>query len=449
MPLLCFPKYTWTAEEAFAATAKLANYGPSEIHDAVPVWSVADATGAVVGSGKFDRRTIPQGGLVDLGDIRVSLRSVKAAKRLTVELGLEGTSITNWYSIWVYPKEVDAVVPGDILVARSFNAEVQQKLKAGGKVLYLPEVTRPVGYSLADCVGGSFQPDFWSFSMMPQKPGTLGLLVCADHPALARFPTGSHSEWQWWHLVKHSRPIVLNDAPPGYRPIVQGIDNLVRNHKLGLIFEANVAGGKLLVCSIDLLGLREKPEARQLLHSLLGYMDSDQFHPSARLDGALFDNMKLGDKPNIARQTGSSKYPAPLASFAKDEKDAAPKQILDGLADFRNPRYAWSNWTRGAARASDWVGADFGVEKTIGEVRLYVFQDKSHEIPQSVDIEYWDGADWVAAARQIVKHTAWEPCIIKIVFDPVKTSKVRANLQAVPGKALAITEFEAFEAVAP
>ena len=83
--------------------------------------------------------------------------------------------------------------------------------------------------------------------------------------------------------MKNSRPIILDDAPPGYRPSIQVIDNFERNHKLGLVFECSVGGGKLLVCSIDLLHLLEHPEARQLYASLLGYVNSAAFDPKTTL----------------------------------------------------------------------------------------------------------------------------------------------------------------------
>ena len=41
---------------------------------------------------------------------------------------------------------------------------------------------------------------------------------------------------------------------------------------------------KLLICTIDLLSLQDKPEARQLLHSLLQYVDIAAFAPKAALD---------------------------------------------------------------------------------------------------------------------------------------------------------------------
>ena len=62
------------------------------------------------------------------------------------------------------------------------------------------------------------------------------------------------------------------------------VDGFDRNHKLGLICEAKVGRGRLLICSIDLPGLQEHPEARQLMASLTRYAASGAFKPSAELD---------------------------------------------------------------------------------------------------------------------------------------------------------------------
>ena len=85
--------------------------------------------------------------------------------------------------------------------------------------------------------------------------------------------------------MKNGRPVILNHTPAAYRPIVQVIDNFERNQKLGLIFEARVGAGKLLVCTLDLLGVQHRPEARQLLHSLLAYVNSRRFQPAAAFGG--------------------------------------------------------------------------------------------------------------------------------------------------------------------
>jgi hypothetical protein len=77
--------------------------------------------------------------------------------------------------------------------------------------------------------------------------------------------------------------MVLDDTPPDFRPLIQVIDNFERNHKLALAFEAKVGEGSLLVCSGALLEQPDRPESRQLLHSLLGYAGSDRFQPQQSL----------------------------------------------------------------------------------------------------------------------------------------------------------------------
>jgi hypothetical protein len=69
------------------------------------------------------------------------------------------------------------------------------------------------------------------------------------------------------------------------------IDNFVTNHKLGLIAETKVGKGRMLICAIDLSGQQDKPEARQLLHSLLRYVDSPAFAPVTELDDALLKKL--------------------------------------------------------------------------------------------------------------------------------------------------------------
>jgi hypothetical protein len=72
---------------------------------------------------------------------------------------------------------------------------------------------------------------------------------------------------------------------------VQVIDNFVRNSKLGLIAETKVGKGKMLICAIDLLDNQDKPEARQLLHSLLRYAASRKFAPESEIDVELLKKL--------------------------------------------------------------------------------------------------------------------------------------------------------------
>jgi hypothetical protein len=169
---------------------------------------------------------------------------------------------------------------------------------------------------------GRFDPIFWNRLWFPSQPQhTLGLLVEEKHPALAQFPTTFHSDWQWQDLHNHSKPMVLDSLPRGLRPIVQVIDDWNTCRKLGLVFEARVGEGRLLVCAIDLESdLPQRPAARQLRSSLLDYAASRRFHPPTSLDPAsvqaLFRDLtpleRLGAR---ARRTDSQQagYPAAQA----------------------------------------------------------------------------------------------------------------------------------------
>jgi hypothetical protein len=65
---------------------------------------------------------------------------------------------------------------------------------------------------------------------------------------------------------------------------VQVIDDWFTNHRLGLLVEARVGPGRLLISSID---LQERPEddpvIRQFRHSVLSYAASQSFQPSCQL----------------------------------------------------------------------------------------------------------------------------------------------------------------------
>ena len=151
-----------------------------------------------------------------------------------------------------YPSSVDTVPPAGVRVARSFDATARNALAAGERVVLVCDGRRP----LARTVGGGFASDFWNFQFFHDKPGTMGILCDPASPALAQFPTESHSDWQWFQMTLHAQPLILDTLmPAGDRPIVQVIDNYNRCHKLGLVFEARVGPGRLLVCATDLLAL--------------------------------------------------------------------------------------------------------------------------------------------------------------------------------------------------
>lgn len=300
VPLLRMEKYTWTEEETFTAKVQVAHYGPEDLPDAKVSARLLGIPGGTV---EFDlpKTTLRTGQVNEIGPISLPLDAVdlEAPKDVLLTLEVEGTPYRNRYRLWIFPSKVETTVPEGVRVSRSFgDKETQDHLAAGGRVLLFPELE-----DLPHSVPGAFMTDYWSpmFAQGDRRrgeqtpPGTLGLLFNPSSPpggsALGRFPTAGASDWQWWHLVKNARPIILDDTPHDYRPTLQVIDNFDRNHKLGLVFETRVGKGSMLVCSIELPDLQGQPEARQLLHSLLRHAGSEQFAPRAEIDRAVLKKL--------------------------------------------------------------------------------------------------------------------------------------------------------------
>ena len=295
VPLLRMKKYAWTTADTFVGRVQVAHYGPADLADARVVWTVTDSSGGEVAGGAFEPGTIEPGSVFDVDMFALPLAAIAAPQKLTITLAIEGTGYRNEYPVWVYPPKVDTSVPEGVMVSDSFaDGNTRKHLASGGRVLLFPRLDK-----LPHSVPGGFQCEFWSpmfaasarRSSKPEPPGTLGILCDPESPALARFPTEFHSNWQWWHLVKNSRPIAFDDTPDDYRPTVQVVDNFARNHKLGLIAETRVGQGGMLICAIDLPNHQDKPEARQLLHSLLHYVASPAFNPETELDAELLSRL--------------------------------------------------------------------------------------------------------------------------------------------------------------
>ncbi len=297
VPLLRMKKYAWTMDETFHGKVQVAHYGPATLPNAV---LKATLTGEHLSKPiefAFPPLTLAPGGLIDIGEYVLDFGNlnVKTPQRLDLTLGIEGTTHQNSYPLWIYPPKVDNTTPAGVLIAESYaDAKTRAHLVSGGKVLLLPRHDK-----LPHSVQGGFQTEFWSpmFAESAIKrgetppPGTLGFICDPKHPALAHFPTEFHSNWQWWHLVKNSRPIAYDGSPDDYRPIVQAIDNFVRNHKLGMLAETKVGKGSMLICAVNLLDHQDRPEARQFLHSLLRYLESPAFAPKSALAPELLEKL--------------------------------------------------------------------------------------------------------------------------------------------------------------
>ena len=292
VPLLEMKKFCFEDGEKIQAKVKVANYGGSSLKGKKLKWHLAEDEG-VLNIFSYDE------GLVDVGELN-GVFHVQKPTKLLLTLNIEGTEARNSYELWVYPKK--ALEKKGVIIAKDLNQEVVKVLENGGKVLWMPTasshfVAADDTLSQADnatsyTIGGLFQTDYWNYRMFKTicennkkkvSPGTLGILTNPEHPIFKGFPTEMHTNWQWFPVIKESHPLVLDNFAKDYRPIVQVIDNIERNHKLGLVMEWKVGVGKLLVCMSDLEKAVKYPEGKAFYQSVIDYMRSADFNPSAEI----------------------------------------------------------------------------------------------------------------------------------------------------------------------
>lgn len=284
VPLLRMPKMVYLNNETFVAKAEVAHYGSAPLKQTHVSWKISRTDGSLVAEGKPVQRDLSYG-INDLGNISVSLTAITAPEKLIISVS--AGNYTNSWDFWVYPAQLPPISGSEnILVTGEFNQKAVDFLENGGKVL-LTVKKGSVKPSMGGDVPVGFSSIFWNtqWTAFKQPPFTLGILCNPNHPAFDYFPTEYHSNWQWWDPVAHSQAMILNDFPSDLKPLIQPIDTWFENRRLALAFEAQVNGGKLLVCSIDLKAdIEKRPVTKQLLLSLLKYMNNESFNPESRVE---------------------------------------------------------------------------------------------------------------------------------------------------------------------
>lgn len=285
--LLVMDKYCWQNNEKWIAEVKVANYSAKKLTNKTLTWQLKEGN-ALVGTGKLIAAEIPQGSVTSLGKIELTLSAFEKPSRADVHLAMESGNYQTQYPIWIYPAN-EAGHEEDlkgVTITSKLTPDLLSKLNNSASVLLFPE-----GLTDSTSVGGQFISEFWNYGMFTSlakqfgkrvSVGTMGILTDPDHPIFKEFPTDYYTNWQWWPVIKASRPVILDKVNQKYRPLVQVIDNINRNHKLGLIFEFSIGKGRLLVCTANLRDIH-KPETQQLYKSILHYMQSDAFTPTENI----------------------------------------------------------------------------------------------------------------------------------------------------------------------
>jgi hypothetical protein len=298
VPLARFPKFVYKNTETFHASAEVFHFGNDTLMDVSPRWKISLYNGKpdkikrissgkksgegkrTIAEGQFESRNIPLGNCIQLGDIDFLLNDIKEPSKLNLEISIGKYS--NSWDFWVYPAEPEALYKDEIYICDTLDTKAETLLRNGGKVLLLAAGKIEKGKDVVQYL----KPVFWNTSWFRMRPPhTLGILCDPRHPLFREFPTEFHSNMQWWEILNRQQVMDLDDFPPDFRPLVQPIDTWFMNRRLGLIFEAKVGKGKLLVVSADLQhDLENRPAAKQLRFSIEKYMSSGRFHPRKKVE---------------------------------------------------------------------------------------------------------------------------------------------------------------------
>ena len=319
VPLFITDRFCYTNEDVLMGKIQIANYSGRSLEGKKGYWQLYDeepnaycglVCANTIADGDF---TIPDGeGLFDVADIEASLSSIDKSRHLRLAIYIDYQKFSgkeplcqNSYDLWVYPSWPDlSKLEQKVIITDILTEKIAKELEKGKSVLLMPDSTDL-------CVGGLFQTDYWNYRMFKTisennkktvSPGTLGILCDPQHPIFNSFPTEMHTNWQWFPIIKTSHPMMLDNTGKDYRPIVQVIDNIERNHKLGLIFEFQVGKGKLLVCMADLERAAAYPEGRAFYLSILEYMTSKDFAPKTHI--TLEDFQQLMTTPVVEGKIG-------------------------------------------------------------------------------------------------------------------------------------------------
>ena len=229
-------------------------------------------------------KAFPQGKNIELGTIRYALNGIDKPVKCTLAFNVENV-VGNHYDFWVYPELPEAKAQKSskmqVYIADSLDDNAMKVLKKGGTVL----LTAAGRITFGNDVKQHYLPVFWNTSWFKMRPPhTTGASIDKSHPLFKDFPTDDWSNLNWWELLNRAQVINLSQMPADYQSPIQPIDTWHVSRKLGMMLEAQVLKGRLLLTTMDITNdLDKRLVARQMRYSILKYMQSDDFRPSLQL----------------------------------------------------------------------------------------------------------------------------------------------------------------------
>jgi len=290
VPLAVLPRFTFSTTDTLRARTLLYNMSGTPVTQLS--YTISDG-----------KKILADGRCPVGGDIVYVPSAIRKAQKLTLTIHADANHKNHW-DFWVFPRPTpDPSLTGGAKGVSSLDSALallntghDVLLCAAGKIRYGADVVH------------RFLPVFWNTSWFKMKPPhTTGAYIQVRHPVFRDFPTDDWQDLQWWELTNRAQCINLAEFPKDYQPIVQPIDTWHLSRKLGMMVEARVGKGRLLLTTLDITSdLDRRIVARQLRHSILRYMASEDFQPSLTLEPDILRHLFERDAPAVNMFTNES-----------------------------------------------------------------------------------------------------------------------------------------------
>ncbi len=309
VPLAKFSKFVFNNDEMFSIPVEIYNASDDTLKNVQTECIICDENNKEYIHNIISSDVINIGKNNSIGVINQKLHQFKVPVKLTLYINIinncDGRKIaSNNWDFWVYPKTEEEYDVKEIYITDSLDNKAIKILKHGGKVL----ITAAGNVKYGNDIKQTYMPVFWNTSWFKMRPPhTTGAYIDNGHPLFHNFPTDNWSNLNWWELLNNAQVMNLSEFPKDYQPIVQSIDTWHVSRKIGMIIEANIFKGKLIMTTIDISNdLNHRVVARQMRKSIIEYMKSNNFKPSFNVDIQIIKDLFKKTAPKVNMFTNDS-----------------------------------------------------------------------------------------------------------------------------------------------
>ena len=307
VPLARFPRFVYTTRDTLRVPVDVYNAYRTKVNEVKATYYVTNDSGLILNNGVLAVSELIMGRTPSIGTIELPLDNIEAPAKLTLSVQFSKYFKNHW-DFWVYPEPTTTQESGalhqTVVVTDDYQKALAQ-LKLGKTVL----LTAAGKVTLGSDVVQHYLPVFWNTSWFKMRPPhTTGAYIDTAHPLFKHdFPTDSWSNLNWWELLNRAQVMNLMELPRDYQSPIQPIDTWHVSRKLGMVVEARVGKGRLLMTTMDITSdLSHRHVARQMRTAILRYMQSADFKPTLTLTPEVIEHFFTRQAPAVNMFTNDS-----------------------------------------------------------------------------------------------------------------------------------------------